>query len=79
MTNQLPAVSSDASVLIREDELRNRRLRLSHATIWRLVRAGKFPAPIRIGARAIAWRLSEIEAWLESRPRAGKSEAEVQK
>jgi prophage regulatory protein len=26
-----------------------------------------FPAPVRIGARAVAWRESEVLAWIESR------------
>jgi prophage regulatory protein len=45
-------------------------VRLSEPTIWRLRRAGKFPAPLRLGERRIAWRESEIEAWLVSRPHA---------
>jgi predicted DNA-binding transcriptional regulator AlpA len=32
-------------------------------------RAGRFPSPILIGANRVAWRKSEIEAWLASRPR----------
>jgi prophage regulatory protein len=31
-------------------------------------KADPFPAPIRIGARAVAWRLSDVEAWIEARP-----------
>lgn len=26
-----------------------------------------FPTPVRIGARAVAWRESEVLAWIESR------------
>ncbi|PUE44460.1 hypothetical protein B9Z47_18180 [Limnohabitans sp. 2KL-1] len=26
-----------------------------------------FPAPVRIGARAVAWHESEVTAWIESR------------
>ena len=43
-------------------------VQLSRSTIYANVKAGTFPAPIRIGARAVAWRLSEVEAWLEARP-----------
>src|SRR5262249_51397804 len=35
------------------------------ATIWRLRHAGKFPRPVRIGLRAVGWRISEIEAWID--------------
>ena len=30
---------------------------------------GQFPAPLKLGARRNAWRSSDIEAWLSSRPR----------
>jgi prophage regulatory protein len=41
----------------------------SRATIYRDLRAGRFPRPIELGANAIAWKQSEIQAWLDSRPR----------
>ena len=41
---------------------------LSKNTIFRLVKAGLFPPPIRIGPRAVAWRWLDIKAWLDSRP-----------
>jgi predicted DNA-binding transcriptional regulator AlpA len=28
-----------------------------------------FPKPIAFGANRLAWRLEEVEAWIESRPR----------
>jgi len=62
--------SGTGTILVREDELRT-RIKLSHATIWRLVRQDKFPRPISIGERAKAWRLSDIEAWIASRAQAG--------
>jgi predicted DNA-binding transcriptional regulator AlpA len=37
------------------------------STIWRLVRAGHFPAPIRIGAGRNAWRLSRVLQWQTDR------------
>lgn len=27
-----------------------------------------FPVPVKLGKRAVGWRESEINAWLESRP-----------
>lgn len=44
------------------------RVGLSRATIYRLLKAGAFPAPVRIGARSVAWRASDIDAWVNSRP-----------
>ncbi len=40
---------------------------LSRPTVERWVRAGRFPAPLKLGERAIGWRLDEIERWLNSR------------
>lgn len=40
---------------------------LSKTTIWRLERAGDFPARIRLSAGAVGYRRSEVKAWLESR------------
>lgn len=42
------------------------RLGISVVTLWRMRRRGDFPPPLRIG-RAVAWRESELEAWIESR------------
>ena len=34
-----------------------------------------FPRPIRLGANAVGWRKAEVEAWLDSRERAGSARA----
>ena len=43
---------------------------LSRSTIYEMIGRGEFPAPVRLGARAVGWRRSDIEAWLDSRPAA---------
>lgn len=43
---------------------------LTTSSLYRPMRKGEFPLPIKIGLRAVRWPESEIEAWLESRPRA---------
>ena len=40
---------------------------LSRSTIYEMIGRGEFPAPVRLGARAVGWRRSDIEAWLASR------------
>lgn len=35
-----------------------------------------FPTPVRIGARAVAWKSSEVFAWIESRAKACNKEAQ---
>ena len=37
----------------------------SRATLWRRVKAGEFPRPIRLGPRARGWIKSEVGAWIE--------------
>jgi prophage regulatory protein len=39
------------------------RVGKSRTAIYRDIQAGAFPAPIRIGARAVAWDSAEIAAW----------------
>jgi prophage regulatory protein len=52
--------------LLRRPEV-SRRTGLSRTTIYRLVRAGEFPAPRQISLRAVAWVESEVDAWVDSR------------
>ena len=40
---------------------------LSRSAIYRLMKAGQFPRPVKIGSRAVRWRLSDIEAWMDSK------------
>ena len=40
---------------------------LSRSTIYKLMSQGTFPKAIRLGPRAVGWRLSDIEVWIESR------------
>ena len=49
---------------------------LSRSSIYAAVRSLTFPAPYRIGARAVAWKLSELETWLADRPVAGRQARE---
>ena len=37
---------------------------LSHSTLYYLMKEGTFPKQVKIGARAVAWRKSDIDAWL---------------
>jgi prophage regulatory protein len=45
----------------------------SRASIYRLIAAGQFPRPYSLGARAVAWLESEIDAWIEARVKAGQA------
>ena len=41
---------------------------LSEATIWREIQANRFPKAVVISPRRRGWRLSDLLAWLASRP-----------
>ena len=43
------------------------RIPCSRATIYRLISEAKFPRPYPLGAGAVAWRESEIDAWIQAR------------
>ena len=40
---------------------------LACSTIYEQMKKGTFPKPIKLGERAVGWRMSEINAWLEQR------------
>ena len=57
--------------LIRINELASHKGRrglipVSPATLWRWVKAGKFPEPIRLSERVTAWEASKVNAWIEA-------------
>ena len=39
---------------------------LNRTTIWQKVKAGTFPAPLKIAGVRIAWRPEDIAAWISS-------------
>jgi prophage regulatory protein len=41
---------------------------LGRSTIYRMVAERRFPCPVRIASRAVAWRRSDLDRWSESRP-----------
>jgi prophage regulatory protein len=43
------------------------RIALSRATLDRLVSAGKFPQPIRLTERRLAYNAADIEGWMAER------------
>ena len=68
-------VGMETSIREHRDALLTRRqvearCGLSTSSIYRLMREGLFPEPIRIGQRAVRWPQSEIDEWLATRPRA---------
>ena len=42
------------------------RTGLGRSSIYDGVRAGTFPAPVRIGARSVGWLTHEVDAWISA-------------
>lgn len=44
----------------------------SPATLWRKVKDGTFPAPVKLSERVTAWRVEDVRAWMQSRSHGGE-------
>jgi prophage regulatory protein len=55
----------DALAILRRKQV-EARTGLSRSTIYDAIKAGRFPAPVRIGARAVGWLSGEVDAWLSA-------------
>lgn len=40
---------------------------LGYSTIWRLEKAGEFPARKQLSVGRVGWRRDEVESWVEGR------------
>lgn len=63
-----------ASGYIRQNQLIPSIVPVSSATLWRMVKTGEFPKPIKLTKRCTAWKVEDIRAWMEAR----NSEVEAQ-
>ncbi len=50
--------------IIRPAELA-KQLSISKVSLWRMEKQGKLPPRVRISRRAVGWRSSDIDQWLE--------------
>jgi prophage regulatory protein len=39
---------------------------LPKSSLHNMARAGRFPAPLKLGARAVAWREQDVQTWIEN-------------
>jgi prophage regulatory protein len=53
--------------LLDRDDLNAKGIRFSRAQLHRLVTAGDFPRPVKIGKNRNAWVESEIDAFIEAK------------
>jgi DNA-directed RNA polymerase alpha subunit len=69
-TRGIKAMQDNTDVFVRKPEVR-KITGLSDTTIWRLERAQKFTQRRRLSSSACGWLLSEVLAWVRSRPAEG--------
>ncbi|MDY0746545.1 AlpA family phage regulatory protein [Paucibacter sp. R3-3] len=58
--------SLPAGALVRQAQLIPAIVPFSAATLWRKVRAGTFPRPVKLSSRVTAWRTDDVRAWVEA-------------
>lgn len=66
------SLQSDCVALLRRHQVEG-LTGLSRSTIYRLANQGEFPRPVRLGQRSVAWRESEVRAWIDARQPANDS------
>ena len=45
-------------------------LPFSAPTLWRKVKAGTFPKPVKLGERISAWKVGDVRAWISKQSEA---------
>lgn len=60
-----PSVSRAPNAIMRCPDVQS-ATGLSHSTIYLRVKAGTFPAPVKLGERSVGWRVADIEAFLSA-------------
>lgn len=47
------------------------RTKISRAAVYAMIARNEFPRPVRLGRRAVGWRVDDVEAWIAARPQGG--------
>ena len=57
-----PAKGEVEKRLVRSDVV-FRRYSMSRSKIWRDIKAGRFPPPVKLGSRTLFWRETDLATW----------------
>lgn len=63
----ITAVTLPEVGFIRQAQLVPAIVPFSNATLWRKVKDGSFPAPVKLSPRVTAWEVSKVREWIEAR------------
>ncbi len=65
MSTQRPAIATPSKLLSKPQVLA--RVPWSDTTLWRRVKDGTFPKPVRLSENRIAWLESDVDEWITRR------------
>lgn len=60
----MASTDSKITCFLREKQVR-KLIPVAHSTLWAWVRAGKFPAPLKLSDRITVWRGSDVQAFIK--------------
>jgi len=63
MSTQTTPSLADAT-LLRQRQIVPEIVPVSHATLWRWVKKGTFPRPLKCGPNTTVWRKADVLAWV---------------
>ena len=63
---ELPLAHPDAVRVYRRPQV-ERMVGLSRSTLYAMMAEGTFPQPVRLGRRAVGWRVADLSAWIAAR------------
>jgi len=68
---QTPTVSTfdtlPATGYVRQSQLIPAPVPFAPATLWRKVKSGDFPKPVKLSERVTAWRVDDVRRWLAAK------------
>ena len=67
----MSATSGNPARLIRRPQV-EQKTGYSRSSIYAKILRNEFPAPVNLGARAVAWIEAEIEEWISDRVKASR-------
>jgi prophage regulatory protein len=65
-----------ATGYLRQSQLIPGIIPFSCATLWRMVKKGAFPPPVKLSQRVTAWRAADVVAWMQARDDTGPAARE---
>lgn len=68
------STAASATGYVRQSQLIPEVLPFSSATLWRKVKDGSFPAPVKLSERVTAWRRADVNAWMAARDTQGAAQ-----